>query len=98
MKLSSLKDICFRYAWRKCKHLNSMTSLFTQLMKRSNFFTKIRIFATSGAVVHLLFLQKNVLKLSFLNQIEWTKCLFPCFLGWGFQNCSYNFNGHYHYG
>jgi len=47
-----------------------MTSLFTQLMKRTNFFTKIRIFATSGAVVHLLFLQKNVLKLSFLNQIE----------------------------
>jgi len=87
MKLSSLKDICFNYASHKYKHLNSMTSLFAQLMKRSNFFTKISIFATSGTVVHL-FLQKNVLKLPFLNQIEWTKCLFPCFQGWGFQTAA----------
>jgi len=28
-------------------------------MKRNNFLSKIRIFATSGAVVPLLFLQKN---------------------------------------
>jgi len=46
-----------------------MISLFTKLMKRSKFFTKISIFATSHAVVHM-FLKKNVLKLSFLNQIE----------------------------
>jgi len=46
-----------------------MTSLFAQLTKRSNVFRKISIFATSGAAVHL-FLQKHVIKLSFLNQIE----------------------------
>jgi len=88
VKLSSLKDICFNYASHKYKHLNSMTSLFAQLMKRSHFFTKISIFATSGSVVHLLFLQKNVFELPFLNQIERTKCLFLCFQGWGFQNYS----------